>query len=66
MATSFSKQSRPSSSFTKESKPSHLKYPTWNDREDAWEDADYDWDAKISNFSKETKPNNSFTKQGKP
>ncbi len=63
MPTSFSKETKPVTSFTKEVKPGNPTFAsyTWNTITGTWEDAPWTWDnagsgAPATVYTKETKP----------
>lgn len=69
MPTIYAKESKPITTFTKESKPNGvLVFITWDEATMDWTSAIFTWDTSytgsaLTTFTKETKPTTSFTKE---
>lgn len=72
MPTSYTEPTKPTTSFTKEMKPTGQANPnaTWDDMDMTWNDVTGTWDAPIpmlaTTFTHEAKPTTSFTRESKP
>ena len=66
MATTFTKESKSTTTFIKETKPGAIvQSEKWDDSKATWDDVLYPWD-EASGGLRELKPTTSFTKEAKP